>query len=129
MALSRALPMRCIAWPTAVLRHLGRGQATSSAVTPTTTPTAMPQRNPFLHILLSLLCPTPSVSPGLWGKYGGGVAKFRRREYNKNCRKFLRNFPTKGLQSAARIILSQGGKIPHLQPERYFSPCTCHGEK
>ena len=38
-------------------------------------------------------------------------------------------FPTKGLQSAARIILSHWLKISHWQPERYFSPRTCRGEK
>ena len=34
----------------------------------------------------------------------------------------------KGLQSAARIILPQSGKIPHWQPERYFPPRACRGE-
>ena len=38
-------------------------------------------------------------------------------------------FQIKGSQSAARIILPLGGKIPHLQSERYFSPRTCRGEK
>ena len=38
-------------------------------------------------------------------------------------------FLPKGLQAAARIIFAQSTKIPHLQPERNFSPRTCRGEK
>ena len=50
-------------------------------------------------------------------------------QYFCDCRKTLRVFPTKGLQSAARIILSPWLKIPHWQPEMYFLSRTCRERK
>ena len=60
-----------------------------------------------------------------WKKFLRNAAALWERGclYDKKClpetadtcdrRKIPRNFPTKGLQPAARIILSYGGKVPH----------------
>ena len=86
--------------------------------------------------------PLSPLAHGWWersGRYGGnksGTAEVCSSPLSLNRGKgdFFTGektsfFLPKGLQAAARIIFAQSTKIPHLQPERNFSPRTCRGEK